>query len=412
VADGKLPLAWGEGQGLKWKTSLPGRGWSSPVVANGRVWLTSAEEHAGDDAKRKELLKTVESLPVAEQMISMGSVTLVALELDLATGNLLRRIELFKAESPAPIHGLNSYASPTPVIADGRVFCHFGTFGTAAVDAQTGEVVWRQKLPLDHVVGPGSSPVAYGGVLIVPCDGADQQFIAALSVDTGAIVWKTPRPPIRATNGDQRKAFCTPLLVDVNGRSELVIPGAQWFIAYDPLDGSEIWRVDHGSGFSNVARAVFDGRQLYLCTGFGRPQLWAVRADGTGDVTETHVVWRQKQQIGAKPSPVVSDGRVYEISDTGVATCLDAATGQPIWRERMSGNYSASPMVGDGKVYFLSQEGRTTVVEDGPKFKVLAKNDLDGMQMASPAAVEGDLLIRTDTHLYRAGGDAGLAPAE
>jgi outer membrane protein assembly factor BamB len=403
--DGHLPLRWSESQGIKWKTPLPGRGWSSPVIADGRIWVTTAEEHSGDALKQQALLKTVEKLPVAKDMIAFSSVTLSALEIDLVSGKLLRRIPLFEPESPPPIHEVNSYASPTPVIADGRVFCHFGTFGTACVEVVSGEVKWRRTLPLQHIVGPGSSPVAYNDLLIVPSDGGDRQYITALNVETGDTVWEKDRPPIRESNPDQKKAFTTPLVINVNGRDQAVIPGAQWFVAYDPTSGDEIWRIDHGRGFSNVARPVFDGQFLYLNTGFGKPQLWAVRADGVGDVSETHVAWRQSQQIPAMSSPVVSQGRVYVISDAGVASCLDAETGKEIWRERVPGKYSASPLAGTGRIYFLSQEGRTTVVADAPKFEVLAESDLDGMLMASPAVANGDLVLRTDTHLYLIGGD-------
>jgi len=214
-------------------------------------------------------------------------------------------------------------------------------------------------------------------------------------------VTSTFRPPIREENPDQRKAFATPLVIEVDGRAQAVIPGAQWFVAYDPVSGDEIWRLDHGRGFSNVARPVYDGRFLFLNTGFGKPQLWAVRPDGSGDVTETHVAWREAQQIPAMSSPVVSDGRIYVISDGGVATCFDAETGKTLWRERVPGKYSASPLVGAGRVYFSSHEGRTTVVADAAEFEKLAENELDGMLMASPAVAAGDLVLRTDSHLYR-----------
>ena len=202
-----------------------------------------------------------------------------------------------------------------------------------------------------------------------------------------------------------RKSFCTPLVFEHAGRRQAVIPGAQWFISYDPASGEEIWRVDHGSGFSNVPRPVFDGERVYLCTGFGKPQLWAVRADGTGDVSETHVDWRQKQQIPAMSSPVVSNGRIYVISDGGVASCFDTTSGELIWRERMPGKYSASPLLANGRIYFCSQEGRTTVIEDAAEYRELAANQLDGMLMASPAVAGEDLVLRTDSHLYRIGAE-------
>lgn len=405
AAGGDVPLHWSESEGVRWKTPTPGRGWSSPVIGDGKIWLTTAEEFEAPEAERAAMLKKVEHLPIADAMIAFESITLSALEFDLATGELLRRIELFKVDGPPPIHGLNSYASPSPVLDGGYLYCHFGVFGTACVDTASGEVKWRRELDLDHVVGPGSSPVVVDGRVIIPCDGADKQYVAALDAKTGEPVWRVDRPPIRATVGDERKAFSTPLVIDAAGRRQVIIPGAQWFVSYDPATGEEIWRVDHGSGFSNVPRPIFDGELLYISTGFGPTELWAIRPDGTGDVTETHVDWRQKKQAPAMPSPVAADGRVYMISDAGVASCLDAETGESLWLERVAGQYSASPLYADGRVYFWNHDGRTTVVAAEPEFEVLARNDLDGRIMASPAAVDGSFILRTDTHLYRLGGD-------
>jgi outer membrane protein assembly factor BamB len=404
AGDADLPLHWGEDDGVIWKTPTPGRGWSSPVVGDGKIWLTTAEEFEATEAERAAMLKQVEHLPTAAEMIAFGSIALSALEYDLATGELLRRIELFKVDAPPPIHGLNSYASPTPVLEDGRLFCHFGAFGTACVDTATGEVVWRRVLPMDPVVGPGSSPAVVDGLVIIPCDGADKQYVAALNAATGKPAWQVDRPPIRSTIGDLRKAFSTPLAIDADGRRQVVIPGAQWFVAYDPATGEEIWRVDHGGGYSNVPRPIFDGKQLYVSTGYGGPQLWAVRPDGAGEVTETHVAWRQSKQAPTMPSPVVADGRIYMISDAGVASCLDAETGKAIWLKRVAGQYSASPLYGAGRVYFWNHDGRTTVVAADAEFEVLARNDLDGRIMASPAVVAGTFIVRTDRRLYRLGG--------
>ncbi len=403
AADADLPLKWSEDEGIRWKTPLPGRGWSSPVIADGRIWLTAAEEQQADDAQLADLAQAVKENPVKKDLVAYGAVTLSAIELDLETGELLRQVKLFEPQAPPPIHGLNTFASPTPVLAKGKVYCHFGTFGTACIDPISGDVVWRRELKLEHIVGPGSSPVVHGDVLIITSDGGDRQYITALDLKTGDTVWEKDRPPIREDDPDQRKAFATPLVIEVEGRAQAVIPGAQWFIAYDPASGDEIWRIDHGRGFSNVARPAYDGRFLFLNTGFGKPQLWAVRPDGSGDVSETHVAWRETQQIPAMSSPAVSGGRIYVISDGGVATCFNAETGKTLWRERVPGKYSASPLVGAGRVYFSSHEGRTTVVADAAEFELLAENELDGMLMASPAVAEGDLVLRTDSHLYRIG---------
>jgi outer membrane protein assembly factor BamB len=311
---------------------------------------------------------------------------------------------LFDVDRPQPIHGLNSFASPTPVIVDGKVVCHFGAMGTAGIDAATGEVLWQRKFEINHIVGPGSSPVAYKNLVILTCDGGDQQFVVALDAASGDTVWKQDRPPIRIEDPDLRKAYCTPLLIDVAGREELVIPGAQWFVAYEPATGNEIWRVDHGAGYSNVPRPVFDGKNVFCDTGFNKAQLWAVRADGEGDVTDTNVLWRCTEQMPTMPSPVISDGRIYIVSEGGVASCLEAATGKPVYpKKRIGGQFSASPMLGAGRIYYCSQEGRTTVAAASDTFELLAENDLDGKLMASPAAVDGDLILRTDTHLYRIG---------
>ncbi len=401
VEDAELPLRWSETEGVAWKTPLPGRGWSSPVIADGRIWVTTAEERAATDEERTELMKDVANMGIAKQMAAVASVRLSALAVDLETGRVERGVELFTVDGPPPIHGLNSYASPTAVIADGRVVCHFGAMGTACIDASTGDVLWRKRFEINHIVGPGSSPVVHNGLVILTCDGGDKQFIVALDLKTGDTVWQVDRPPIRIEDPDLRKAYCTPLVYEAGGRVQMVIPGAQWFIAYDPATGEEIWRIDHGSGYSNVPRPVFDGEKVYLDTGFNKAQMWAVRVDGAGDVTDTHVAWRQTQQMPTMPSPVAGAGRLFVISDGGVASCLDAATGNPVWRERVGGQFSASPLLGSGRVYFCNHEGRTTVVTAGDMFEVLAENDLDGRLMASPAVADGDFILRTDTHLYR-----------
>jgi outer membrane protein assembly factor BamB len=403
--DEALPLHWSESEGenIVWKTALSGRGWSSPVVENGRIWVTTAEEQPASAEVQAQLQEKVAQSPVAGQMETAAAVKLSAIEVDLASGRVLQQVPLFDVANPPPIHGLNSYASPTAVIAEGRVVCHFGSMGTACLDAATGDVLWKRTLPIDHSVGPGSSPVVHRGLVMLTCDGIDKQYVAALELATGKIAWQVDRPPIRATNGEMRKAYCTPLVINAAGREQMIIPGAQWFISYDPVTGKELWRVDYGSGFSNTPRALFDGTTAYLNTGFVKPALCAVRVDGSGDVGATHVDWRHGQQMATMSSPVMADGKIYVISDGGVASCLDAETGDVAWRERIGGQFCASALLGAGRVYFCSQEGRTTVIAAGEKFEVLAKNDLDGKLMASPVAVAGDLLLRTDTHLYRIG---------
>jgi outer membrane protein assembly factor BamB len=382
---------------------LPGRGWSSPVVGNGRIWITAADETAKDETKRAQLLKSFETLPVNEQFLRFESISLKAIEVDFESGAILQEIALFDHEAPPQIHGLNTYASPTPVldVVNHRLFCHYGTFGTACIDTATGERIWERHFQLQHVVGPGSSPTLFEDLLIIANDGIDRQYVTAVNAATGQTVWETQRPPIREENTDHHKAFTTPLVIEVQGRPQVVVPGPQWFVAYDPRSGEELWRIDHGRGFSNVASPVFDGRLLFLNTGFGKAQLWAVRVDGTRDVGDTHVVWRETRQVPTMSSPVISNGRLFMVSDGGVASCLSAETGKTLWRKRIPGKYSASPLVGADRVYFSSHEGKTTVVAESDEFEVLEENELDGMLMASMAVVGGELVLRTDTSLYR-----------
>lgn len=401
VSDAKgLPLRWDETSNIVWKTPLQGQGWSSPVYTGDRVWLTSATVVAASEDVRQA--KT-EGKMLAQQMDVAQTISLWATEIDLVTGKQLRQIHLAEVAEPQPIHSLNSYASPTPVIEDGRLYCHFGDYGTYCLDTSTGDPVWEERLPLSHSVGPGSSPQLYEDLLILPCDGMHNQFIVALKISNGSEVWRTDRPPIRAEEPEFRKAFCTPLMFEVQGEKQVVIPGAQWCIAYEPRTGKEIWRVDHGRGFSNVPRPVWDGRYVYLCTGYGSGQLWAIRPNGHGDVTNSHVVWKATKQIPNMPSPLAFGGRIYTIGDGGIAQCFDADTGKLVWKERVGGKFSASPLLADRRIYLSSHAGLTTVIEAADEFQVLAENQLDGQIMASPVVVEDDLLLRTDTHLYRVG---------
>lgn len=405
-ADG-VPLKWSESEGIAWKTPLPGKGWSSPVVtAAGKVWVTTAIETTATDEEKKQLLTQAGEDPkqFASRQIAKN-VKLQALELDLKTGKLERSLDLFTIENPDAIHALNSYASPTPVLDGDRLFCHFGTYGTICLDIASGSTVWSKRFPLVHNVGPGSSPFIEGDLLILTCDGVDVQYITALDKRSGETVWKTDRPAMRAEKGDQKKSYCTPIaLTDKQGRRQLVCMGSQWLVSYDPATGKEIWRLDHGNGFSVVPRPVYDAATglVIFSTGFGKPQLWAVSPEGSGDLTGTdRVVWKETKRSPAKPSPLVVGSEVYVMEDGGIASCLDTATGQAYWSERTGGNYSASPLLADGRIYFASQEGKVTVIAPGTTWQVLAENQLDGQLMASPVALDGTLLIRSDSALYR-----------
>lgn len=370
---GDLPLTWSEAQNVAWKTKIPGRGWSSPVVCGNQIWCTTATE----DGR-----------------------LLHAICVDAQSGQLLHDLPLFQVDSPPPINAKNSYASPSPVVEPGRVYVHFGTQGTAGIDTTSAKVIWtNQTLRLDHKEGPGSSPIIWNDLLIVNCDGIDVQYVAALDKATGQLAWKSDRPGPLHANPDFRKAYCTPLVIKRNGQEQLISPGTDQVIAYDPATGRQLWKVPY-QGFSNVPRPVAGDDLIYICTGYNKPQLWAIRAPSP-EQSEPEVIWRCTKQVPANPSPVLVDDRLYMVSDQGVMTCLDANTGDPVWTKRIGGGYSASLLYAAGRIYLFSEEGQTTVIRPGDKFDQLAANALDGGIMASPAVVDRAILLRTDTHLYR-----------
>jgi outer membrane protein assembly factor BamB len=258
-----------------------------------------------------------------------------------------------------------------------------------------GEVVWRTTLPYRSQHGSGGSPVLYRDVLIMSGDGDDDAFVAALDTASGRIRWRTPRRQPVA------QAYSTPLVFTAAGRDQLVSVGAYRAVSYDPLTGREIWRVSYGSGFSNVPRPVYRDGLVYLTTGFMQASLLAVRVDGSGDVTRSHVAWTMTRAAPHTPSPLLLGDELYVVSDLGVASCLDRTTGTVHWMERLGGNYSASPIVVDGRIYFSSEEGMTTVIAPGREFRVLARNTIDGAMLASIAVSNGSFFVRSDTHLYR-----------
>ena len=397
-----LPVTWSESENIAWKTELPGKGWSSPVVADGVAWMTSATVEPLSDADKERMKKEkLAANPIAGQMELVGPAKMFAVSVNIATGNQGPSIPLFEISEPDPIHSLNSYASPSPILHGGKLFCHFGKFGTACVDTKTGDVLWKTNLVIDHSVGPGSSPVLHDGVLIIPCDGTDAQFVVGLDAQTGDELWRTNRPKLEGAIGDLHKAFATPLVTSHNGKEQVIAPAAQWFAAYDPKTGRELWRFRHGDGFSIVPCPVVGDGVAYMVTGFMTPEVCAIRIDGSGELSDSHAIWRYKRQGPTMSSPILVGGELYFVSDQGVLTCLDAASGEQLWQKRLKGNFSSSPMHADGKLYFCSREGETTVIRPGRKYDELAINVLPGQLMASPVVVDNSLLLRSDTHLYR-----------
>jgi outer membrane protein assembly factor BamB len=366
--DTNLPLEWSETRNVRWKTPIPGRGWSSPAIADGRIWVTTAVDADGTSLR--------------------------ALAFDLESGREVVNVEVFHVKRPVAVNPKNSRASPTPIVEADRVYVHFGADGTAALTT-TGEVVWKTRLPYESQHGNGASPIVYADLLIVSCDGSDAAFVVAFDKRTGKVRWRT----WRRQPWDQ--AYSTPLVIRVGDRDQLVSVGAYRAAAYDPSTGKEIWRVSYADGFSNVPRPVFGHGLVYIATGFQEPSLLAVRVDGSGDVTKTHIAWTLRRGAPLTPSPLLVGDELYVVNDGGIATCLDAKTGETHWVQRLGGSYSASPVFADGRIYFLSEEGMARVIAPGREFRVLATSKIDGDTLGSMAIANGSIFIRTDSYLYR-----------
>lgn len=372
-----LSREWSETEGVEWKVKVPGAGWSSPVIAEGLVWLTAATD-AGKDLR--------------------------VLAFDAATGKLVKNIKVFDLDRAPAIHGKNSHASPTPIVSEGRVYVHFGSQGTACLDT-AGKVLWKRVLPYYQHHGNGGSPVLCGGTLVVVCDGFTgpfydkqvkpgidaPQFAVGLSADSGEVKWRRAR--------DGRHSYGTPLAVEVEGTPQVICPGGDSVWAYHPETGEELWRCRY-EGYSVIPRPVVAGGMVFVCTGYDTASLLAIRLGGRGDVTGTHVAWKHSQGVPFTPSPVIVDRWLCLVSDNGILTCLDWQTGKQAWRERLGGNFSASPLAVGNLVYCVSEEGVTHVVRVGERCEKLGTPKIKGKTYASLGVSAGRLFLRSDKQLY------------
>jgi outer membrane protein assembly factor BamB len=399
ISDAKNPpTVWSEKKNVVWKTPVHGKGWASPVVADGQVWVTTADEE-----------RTNEKVKVPTTGGAKGpvkKVTFFAVCTNLATGKVVHDVKLAEEADPAFCHDFNSYASPTPAIDGGKVYAHFGSHGTWCLDAASGKVVWeRRDLKCDHFRGAGSSPLVYGDWVFLIFDGFDQQYVVALDKNTGATVWRQDRRIRYGTdNGDYKKAYATPRMLAVNGQNQLVCPSAEATIAYDPKTGSELWRFHHlKKQTMNVAAPPVAGHGLtFLVSGYPA-QLMALKQTAAGMVGRNAVAWETDKGVPTRPSLMLVNDLLVMVSDSGVVTCLDAKTGKSHWTERLNGQYTASPVCANGLLYFPNEGGKTTVLRASTDYEVVSVNDLDAGCMASPAVVGDTLILRTKTHLYAIG---------
>lgn len=370
------PLHWSTTSNVVWSVEIPGAGWSSPSLHRGRLYLTSAVKGPS------------------------GRNSLRTLCVDAKDGRIVWDNEVFEESASTPgIHSKNGHASPTPLVEGDHLFVHFGHEGTARLGLD-GKAQWRQTgVRYVPIHGNGGSPARVDDLLVFSVDGASDPYVVALDAATGAIRWKTPR----AVEVKRTFSFCTPLVIEVKGRRQVVLPGSGALFSYDPKDGHELWRARWGEGYSVVPRPVYANGLVYAGSGYDKPWIYAVRPDGTGDVTDTHVVWKLAKGAPNTPSMLAVGDALYAVSDGGIASCIDAKTGEVRWSERLGGDFSASPVYAAGRLYFQNETGMGFVVRPGNTFELLAKNDLGERTLASYAVDEGTFYIRTASRLYRIG---------
>lgn len=384
ISDSKeAPIHWSDSTHILWKTDIDGKGWSSPVVFGNQVWVTTATGEGKD----------------------MSGICL-----DLNTGKIIYNLKLFQPDTTYPKHDVNTYATPTPCIEEGFVYLHFGTYGTACVSTATGKTVWkRTDLNCDHAQGPGASPIIYKNLLILHIEGTDVQFIVALDKLTGKTVWKTDRPkalydPLEPIG---KKAYITPIIINLKGKDLLISNGSAVCIAYEPETGKEIWRIAQGVD-SSISMPFTENGIVYFYPGFvvgsdGEKylELLAVNPDGTGDIARTNILWRFKSPVLQLLTPLIKDGLIYTVDTRNMFYCLDAKTGNELYSKKINKRYNASPVYAGGKIYFFSVRGEAMVIKAGKEFQIVAENKLPGEVFATPAIVRSSILFRNDKSLYR-----------
>ena len=372
VEEANPPVRWSNEDNVLWRSPVAASGWSSPVVKNDRIFFTGADQETG---------------------------ALIVFCYALDSGRELWAEEVLKMPSNRPKHKKNTDASSTPCLAENRVFAHFGHFGTVCLDFD-GNVIWKQTgLQYSPVHGNGSSPVLVDDLLVYHADGNKNPQIVALHQDTGKVVWSVER----RTDADKKFSFCTPSLVERDGRKILISPASGAVFAYDPKNGSELWRVEYGQGFSVVPRPVIGLNHAFIASGFMRPNVMAIRLGGEGDVSDSHVTWETSRGGPNTPSMVLSKERLYFVSDGGIVSCVEALTGKRIWQERITGNVSSSPIIAGDRLYLGTEEGVMYVLRAGDTFETIATNDFDERIFATPAVIGDTLVVRTDAALYRIG---------
>jgi outer membrane protein assembly factor BamB len=379
-----IPLKWDDSK-IKWKTEIHDRGLSSPVVFGNQVWVTTAT----NDGKK-----------------------LFAVAVDFNTGKVIYDINVFTPEISEGKHSLNSWATPTSCIEKNFIYVHYGSMGTACINTSSGTIVWQvTDLKCKHVQGPASSPILYKNLLILHFEGTDTRYIVALDKASGKVVWRTDRPvePYEPLTVIGRKAYITPVIINVKGRDMLISNGSAVCQALDPLTGNEIWRVVHGAE-STISMPFTEKGIVYWYTGYAidsegskYTELLAVNPDGKGDISGTNIIWEIKDELTRNQSlsPIIKDGLIYTVNTANNLRCIDAATGEVLWKEHLTANYDASPVYADGLIWFFSVKGEAMAIKLGKKFEVVSRNQMDSGIWATPAFLRNSVILRTEKYLLR-----------
>ncbi|MDO4587645.1 MAG: PQQ-binding-like beta-propeller repeat protein [Planctomycetia bacterium] len=374
------PITWSEEKNIAWKVEVPGCGWSSPVIWDNQIWLTTSIEN---ETKR------------------------LAICYDLNSGQKLLETTVFEVAEKERCHSVNSFASSTSVIEDGRLYVHFGAIGTAAIDSATGEKIWeRTDIQWEPIQGYGASPILFENLLILTCDGTDFQFLIALNKETGETVWKTERSAdFEGIVPLFRKGYCSPLVVHYQGIDYLLSSSSKSAYAYDPRTGQERWRFDFPldvSETSTMRPKVWNNR-VVVNSGFGtKATLFALDFTQSGILTEEDIIWENDNNINQCLTPVLVNDHLFGADGRGIIYCISMETGETIWTKRIGGGHWASPVAQKERIYFFNDQNETVIIANNPEeCQIIAKNQLDDGCMATPAFIGNAIILRTKTHLYR-----------
>ena len=372
------PINWSENTNIDWSTPIHDRGWSSPVIWNDQIWMTTATKDGNK---------------------------MYAICVNKLSGKIEHDLHVFDVKSPQAITNENTYASPTPVVEEGRVYVHFGTYGTACISTKDGQILWKRRdLNCDHEIGagPASSPFIYNDFLIFNVDGRDVQYVIALNKETGKTAWKTNRSvDFSDVQVNQRKAYGTPFIIPRGNSNQMVSIGAKGVYSYDPENGKELWKAEH-RGWSIAPRPVYGEGLVFTMIDRDRPEMWAINPNGSGDITETHIEWKETKRMPPRASPIIIKGLLFVVDRNGYISCIEAKTGKSIWQKRVKGRFSASPILANNLIYFFNEDTVCTIIKPTRELEIVAENKLsDDKLMATPAFDENSIYIRTEKKLTR-----------